>query len=55
MNIKQEKEVQPTSSGTSKDKTATPKKYCDRQFKIQLARALKANLGEADNFHKIKS
>ncbi|XP_070490719.1 uncharacterized protein [Chironomus tepperi] len=53
MNIKQEKEV-PSSPGTSKSSAPKPKKYCDRQFKIQLARALKANFGEADNFDKIK-
>lgn len=30
------------------------KKYCDRNFKTQLARALKANAGEAGNIDKIK-
>ena len=54
MNIKQE-DVLPTSPGTSNDQAAKSKKYCDRQFKIQLAKALKANQGEADNFDKIKA
>jgi hypothetical protein len=30
------------------------KKYCDRNFKTQLARALKNNAGEPGNLDKIK-
>ena len=54
MNIKQEA-LTPLNPETLQNTTEKPKKYCDRQFKIQLARALKANYGEADNFDKIKS
>ncbi|KAL7018648.1 hypothetical protein ACKWTF_010849 [Chironomus riparius] len=53
MNIKQEAET-PLSTESSQNLAGKPKKYCDRQFKIQLARALKANYGEAENFDKIK-
>lgn len=31
------------------------KRYCDKAFKVQLAKALKANFGEPDNFDKIKA
>lgn len=54
MNIKQEKGAA-MSPETSQDQTLKTKKYCDRQFKIQLARALKANFGEADYFDRIKA
>lgn len=30
------------------------KKYCDRNFKTQLAKALKINEGEPDNLERIK-
>lgn len=31
------------------------KKYCDIQFKANLAKALKSNYGEPENFDKIKA
>lgn len=31
------------------------KKYCDRSFKVQLAKSLKANGAEPENFTKICS
>ncbi|KAG5673786.1 hypothetical protein PVAND_003806 [Polypedilum vanderplanki] len=42
-------------SEMEKTKKKETKKYCDRNFKQQLAKALKANCGEPENFDKIRS
>jgi hypothetical protein len=45
---------QQTEKSKKSDKVGK-KKYFDRNFKQQLAKALKANAGEPENFDKIKS
>lgn len=42
-------------SEMEKAKKKETKKYCDRNFKQQLAKALKANCGEPESFDKIRS